>query len=122
VQRSILAVVAGYLTFAAGVRLLLFVSAVDPHTLPSPAFVAGATVYGMAFAALGGLVATRVAGDPTDRHARLVAVLIAGLALVALATQYTRGSFWLELATLLLMAPSTRIGAALGRRAPDPQY
>jgi hypothetical protein len=120
--RSILAVSVGYCTFAVGMAVLFFVSGIERHTLPSPAFVAGASLYGMAVAAFAGLVATLLADDRTDRHARLVAVLIGGLALVSLYSQYDRGSVWSELATLLLMTPATRMGAALGRRPEAPQY
>jgi len=114
--RSIVAVLAGYLTFAASVAVLFLVSGVDRHMAPTAAFAIGASMYGMGFAGLAGWITTRVAADRTDRHARLLAVLIAGLALVSLATQYAHGSVWSELATLLLMAPAARMGGALGTR------
>jgi hypothetical protein len=115
-MRSVLAVLAGYLTFAVSGGVLFAVTGVDPHAAPTPLFAIGAIVYGMVFAALGGCVAAMVSRDASDKHACFVAAIIAGFAIVSLAVSYPRGSVWSQLAAILLMAPSAVIGSVLRRR------
>jgi hypothetical protein len=114
--RSVLAVLAGYLTFAVTGGLLFAVTGVDPHASPTALFAVGTIVYGMVFAALGGWAAAAVSRDASDRHACFVAAIIAGLAIVSLAVQYPHGSVWSQLAAILLMAPSAVIGSVLRRQ------
>ena len=65
-MRSVLAVLAGYLTFAVTGGLLFAVTGVDPHASPTPLVAVGTIVYGMVFAALGGWLAAAVSRDASD--------------------------------------------------------
>lgn len=115
-KHSILAVVAGYLIFAVSAVALFQVSGREPHTSHETSFIVLSTLYGAFFAALGGYTAARLAGRNALRHAQLVALVIALLAVISLFVQFGKAVIWSELATLLVMAPSALLGGLLRRR------
>lgn len=116
ILRSIGAVLAGYLLFALPAVALFQLTGRDPHA-PQPLwFVALATVYGMAFAAAGGLLAVRLSADRSLRHAGFLAGVVALGAVVSLLTSPTADATWSQRTALALMAPSAYIVAWLRRR------
>ncbi len=54
--RSIAAVIAGYLLFAASAVILFQTAGVDPEATPAAAFFVFGTLYGALFGALGGFL------------------------------------------------------------------
>lgn len=113
---SVLAVLAGYVVFGASAGALFAVTGQDPHTTPTALFMVAGTAYGVAFAILGGWLTARLAPSNPTAHVRVVALVIGGIGLASLAFQYSRGSVWSELATVLVMAPSTLVGTRLAAR------
>jgi MFS family permease len=116
VGRSILAVVAGYVVFGASAALLFGLSGEDPHATPSTQFAALSVLYGVIFAAIGGLVAAVVSRVHPRRDSAILSGIIGGIALVSLAAQLGHGSVWSEVATVALMTPAVLIGGRLGER------
>ncbi len=121
--RSVAAIVLGYAVFALSAVLLFKITGKDPHAPQNLAFQLFAAVYGIAFAALGGLLAARVAPSKGSLHAASVAFLIALGAIVSLAAS-AAGSTWSQWAALVLMAPSSWIAAAVfaGRDSGSAQW
>ena len=115
--RTIAAVVGGYLIFAFSAVALFQLSGRDPHAPQPPWFVAGSVAYGMAFAALGGFVAARVAPTRQLLHAASVAAILALGAGVSLLTSPGAGATWSQWAALALMAPSAYLGGYLATRS-----
>jgi len=114
--RSIAAVLLGYVVFAVSAGLLFQVLHANPHAPQSPTFMAGTTVYGMAFAFLGGLIATRVAPGRPGLHAQLVSIVIAAGATASLFASPASDATWSQWAALLLMAPSAAVAPFVARR------
>lgn len=110
-MRTLLGIIIGYLVFGVSAVVLFRAAGVDPHGSASVPFVIGSIVYGMAFAALGGVVAVTIA-----RRGALPAVVVAlVIALGALASivalrGHGIGALWSPLAALVLMAPSAAAG------------
>jgi FtsH-binding integral membrane protein len=116
VLHSVFAILAGYLTFALSAVALFQLSGRDPHA-PQPLwFVVVAVVYGMAFAGLGGCVATRIAPVRSQRHAGILAVVVALGATVSLIASPGAGATWSQWSAITLMAPSAYLGGVLTRR------
>ncbi len=113
VFRSIAAVVLGYAVFAVSAVLLFNVAGRDPHAPQNLAFIVFAVVYGIAFAALGGLLAARIAPANGAIHAAFVTLVIALGAAVSLFASPGAGSTWSQWAALVLMAPSAWVAAKL---------
>lgn len=115
--RSVSAVVGGYLIFALSAVVLFHLSGRDPHA-PQPLwFVVAAVVYGMGFAALGGIFAARLALGRGLLHAGIVAVVVALGASVSLVASPGAGATWSQWTALALMAPSAYIGGRIATRA-----
>jgi hypothetical protein len=114
--RSIAGVAAGYLVFALSAVLLFQVSGQDPKSFPELWFLVGSTLYGIAFATLGGFVAAVIAGRRPALHAIVVAAIIGALALVSLIASLGRGSVWSEIAVLFFMTPAAAIGGFIRDR------
>ncbi len=116
VLRSLTAVVGGYLIFALSAVALFQLSGRDPHA-PQPLwFEAAAVLYGMAFAALGGFVAARVAPTRALLHAGGVAAILALGASVSLVASPGAGATWSQWAALALMVPSAWLGGHFATR------
>jgi hypothetical protein len=115
--RAVAAVVGGYLIFALSAVALFHLSGRDPHA-PQPSwFVAVTVAYGMAFAALGGGFAARVAHTRALLHAGCVAAILALGAGISLVASPGAGATWSQWAALVLMAPSAYLGGRLATRA-----
>jgi len=112
VARLVVGVALGYLVFAASAVAIFLLTGHDPHGPASTAFKIGSSVYGMAFAALGGYLASRLARTPTA--ATTVGVVIAALAVLSVVLE-AQGFWWSQGAALVLMAPSAVAGGHLGR-------
>jgi hypothetical protein len=113
--RSIVAVVLGYLLFAFSAVVLFRVTARDPHAVQSFAFELLTVAYGIAFAALGGYTAARLAPDHPARHAAIMAALLALGATVSLIAAPGPGATWTQWCALLLMAPSALLAGRLSK-------
>jgi hypothetical protein len=108
--RSIVAVLLGYVLFAASSGAIFIVSGHAAHAPASMAFMSVTIVAGMAFAAAGGYVAGWLAGRRPMAHALAMAVVLAVGAAVSLAMTIGHGAVWSQVAALLLMAPSAVLG------------
>ena len=89
--RSIAAVIAGYLLFAASAVILFQTAGVDPEATPAATFFVFGTLYGALFGALGGFLAAVIARRKPLRHAQVVATLIALGSVVSLVAQWGEG-------------------------------
>jgi hypothetical protein len=118
--RSILGVVTGYLVFAASGFALFHVTGQPPHGEASLRFMVGATVYGMAFALVGGYLSGWIAGRGPLAHGVAMAVVLALGAGASLAATMGRGFVWSQVAALVLMAPAAVAGGWL-RQCLSPQ-
>jgi len=117
VLRTVAAVIGGYLMFVFSAVALFQLSGRNPHA-PQPLwFVIASTIYGMVFAALGGLVAARVAPARSLLHVGTVAAVLALGASVSLVTSPSADATWSQWTALLLMAPSAYLGGRLATRS-----
>jgi len=119
--RSILAVLTGYLIFATSADLLFQISKQDPHQTVNLLFGLASTLYGMAFAMLGGYVAGRIASRSPRVHGAIISGVTALGALASLIARPGAGAIWSELVALFLMAPMAVVGSALTPRRRTPQ-
>jgi glucose-6-phosphate-specific signal transduction histidine kinase len=108
--RSIVAVVIGYIVFAASAFAIFRLSGHDPHAPASAAFMLLAIVAGAVFAMAGGYVAAWIAGRRPVAHAVAMAAVLAAGATVSLASTVGHGAVWSQVAALVLMAPSAVVG------------
>jgi hypothetical protein len=124
IVRSILGVFVGYAVFAVSAVVLFHAAGRDPHAQQDATFAAIAIVYGMAFAAAGGLVSGLIAGRRPVVHSAIVAAVLALGALASLLSRPGAGAIWSQLAAIVLMAPSALLGGAtaafLARRKTTP--
>ena len=116
ILRSTAAGLAGYVVFAASAGLLFQLSGRDPHAAQSTPFMLLTTAYGMLFAALGGMLAMRIARVRPSAHAVGVAALIALGATISLIASPGAGATWTQWGAILLMAPSALLGLTVMRR------
>ena len=111
--RSVLAVLAGYLIFAACSLALFLFSGHDPYA-PAPltfkAFVIG---FGIVLAAVGGFVASTIAGRNPLAHGATLGFLIALIAAISLRALPPGGQGWTQISALVAMAPAAVLGSAL---------
>jgi hypothetical protein len=114
--RSVVAVVVGYVLFAAMAQALFVLSGHAPHAPASVPFMLLTVVAGVAFAAAGGYVAAWLAGRRPIAHALAMAVLLAVGAAVSLAATLGHGAIWTQVAALVFMAPSAVLGGWLHAR------
>jgi hypothetical protein len=111
--RSVIAVVVGYLVFAASAVALFQVSGHDPHSSDSIGFMVLGIFWGFFFATLAGFVAARIGGRYEIEHSLAVASLIAAAGAASLLMRDSLGVIWTQLAALLVMAPSAMAGGYL---------
>jgi hypothetical protein len=113
--RSVIAVIVGYLVFAASAVVLFRISGRDPHAPASLTFMMLSVLYGMFFAAVGGFVAAWLARRWEFEHSLAVAGLIAAGGAASLLASPGR-ALWTELSAVLIMAPMAMVGGYLRRR------
>ena len=109
ILRHLAAVVLGYLVFGVSAFALFQITGREPHEAASLGFMIGSTLYGMAFAALGGFVAAKIAPEGPILHAGAVMLLIELLGFAALLARPSE-AIWSQIAVMVLMAPSALAG------------
>jgi len=110
VLRSVIAVIIGYVIFAALAFAIFRVTGQAPHAEAPLPFMALSTISGMLFALIGGYVAALLAGRYPFAHGVAMAVLLAVGATVSLVSTIGHGAIWSQVAALGLMAPSAVVG------------
>jgi nitrate/nitrite transporter NarK len=113
--RSGVGVVVGYLVFAVSAVALFALTGREAHAAQDLPFMILCTVYGMAFAFLGGYLAGRIAGR---REGVVGAALATVIALGALSSipSVPKGTIpWTQLAALVFMAPCAILGGMVRR-------
>lgn len=108
--RKIIGVIVGYLIFAVSAVLLFQIAGRDPHTPAPISFMFVSFVYGAAFAALGGYVASTIAQSGNLTQAVALAIVIALGATISILSQSGKGAIWSQLGAIFIMAPSALIG------------
>jgi hypothetical protein len=78
--------------------------------------MAGAVVYGSAFACLGGYLSGWMAGRRPVAHGAAVALILALGATVSLIATLGTGVIWSQVGAITLMAPAAVAGGVLRRR------
>jgi hypothetical protein len=117
VFRSIAGVVIGYAVFAASGVALFQLTGQPPHGAASVPFMAGAIMYGAAFACLAGYLSGWIAGRRPVAHGAAVAVVLALGATASLMATLGTGVVWSQVSAISLMAPAAVAGGVLRRRA-----
>jgi hypothetical protein len=113
--RSIGAVAAGYMVFAASAVLLFQVSGREPHEAASTTFKIGSVAWGAVSALVAGWLTARLAVRRGGTHAAVVAAIIAAGALVSLLMR-PADAIWSQVAALVIMAPCAWIGGVVAAR------
>lgn len=114
--RSAIAVIVGYLVFALSAFAFFQISGQPPHqAAPVPIMIAS-IAFGMAFAALGGFVAARLARRRPLAHGFAVGGVLAAGAAISLLNTTGKGAIWSQVAALVLMAPCAVLGGWLRLR------
>jgi hypothetical protein len=117
--RSVVAVLVGYIVFAASTYAFFRLSGQAAHAVASPTFMLVSIAVGVVFALAGGYAAGVIAGRRPFAHAVAMAVLIAVGATVSLVSTLGEGSIWSQVSALALMAPSAALGGWLRARQPN---
>lgn len=107
--RSIIAVVVGYLLFAASAFALFRISGHDPHAPANASFMGLSILCGMLFAAVAGFVAAWLAGRLEFEHSLAVAALIAAGGAASLLASPGH-ALWTQISAVLVMAPMAMVG------------
>jgi len=110
VLRKIVGVVVGYAVFAVSALMLFSMAHQQPHETAPIGFMLLATLWGMAFAGLGGFLAAFIGGQRETSIA--IAVIIAAGALISLISDSGQSS-WSQIVALLFMAPMAVIGGRI---------
>jgi hypothetical protein len=113
--KSVAGVVVGYLVVAVSAALLFWATGRDPHQEQGLGFIVFSVLYGMAFAATGGIVAGTIARRRPRQHAAAVALILALGATASLLAQPGAGSRWSQMTALIFMAPAALAGGFLRR-------
>ncbi len=111
-----MAVIVGYAVFAVSAGALFHLAGQDPHGEASVPFMVGATVYGVAFAFVGGYVGGWIASRRPLAHGVAVAGVLALGASVSLFATLGKGHVWSQIAALTAMAPAAACGGWLRNR------
>jgi hypothetical protein len=122
VFRLILGVIAGYGLFALTAVLIFAVAGRDPHAPADPVFLVGSIGAGTIAAIGGGYFGAVVARGRERTAGGVLALIIAGAALVSLLmAEPEQGERWSALAALVLMSPMAFVGAVVRiRRTSQP--
>lgn len=113
--RSIGAVAAGYVIFAASAVMLFQLSGQEPHDAASRAFKIVSVAWGAVFALIAGWLTARIAGRRPATHAAIVAAVIAAGALVSLVARASE-EIWSQVSAIVVMAPCAWIGGIVAAR------
>ena len=113
--RSVLAVVTGYLLFAASALAFFRLTGHDPHAPASAWFMITSVLYGVLFSVLGGYVAALIAGKFEMEHAFAVATLVAAIGAASYIAEAPGESKWTQLSAILIVAPAATLGGYLRR-------
>ena len=119
--RSIGAVAAGYIVFAAAAVLLFQVSGREPHDAASTSFKIVSVVWGSISALVAGWLTGRIAVRRGGTHAAVVAAIIAAGALLSLLARPS-DAIWSQLSALVIMAPCAWLGGVIASRAGAVRY
>ena len=115
--RSIASVIVGYAVFVISAVAFFQLSGREPHA-PQPLwFMAASTVYGMAFAGLGGILTAKISPARPRLHAGITALILATGATASLIKSPASDATWSMWGALLLMAPACCAGGFLVRRS-----
>ncbi len=113
-MRIALGVVAGYVLFAFSTLVLFLLGGRDPHAAATLSHLLGRVLYGIASAAVAGLLAGRIAGERHRLAALSLSLVIAAGAVVSIMERPDDASTMAQLAVLVLMAPAALLGDWLG--------
>lgn len=113
-MRTALGVLAGYILFAFSASALYVVTGRDPHAAASASFLVGRVAFGVAVAALAGLLAGRIARERHRVAALSLALVIAAGAVVSMMERPDVATLWTQMAAVLLMAPAAVAADWLG--------
>ena len=113
-MRIALGVVAGYVVFAFSALVPFLLTGRDPHAAAALSSLLGRVLYGVAFAAVAGLLAGRIARERHRIAALCLALVIAAGAVVSIMERPDDASTLAQLAVLVLMAPAALLGDWLG--------
>ena len=103
--RALLSAIAGWLVFAAGTVAFFRLTGHDPHEPAEPGYMLAAIAFGVVVAFLGGYLASFLAGQHCEEAGKVLALLIAIVAIVSMVAQ-PGSSVWSQFSALLLMAPA----------------
>jgi len=117
ILRAILGALGGYMIFAITGAALGILSGRDMHAAQPPWFMGLTAVYGILFAGLGGIAASRIAPHRGWAVAGMTILLVAGAAGSLLASPATDAR-WSQWIAILLMAPSAYLAPRLLARTP----
>ncbi|PYP78083.1 MAG: hypothetical protein DMD35_12275 [Gemmatimonadetes bacterium] len=113
ILRSVVAVLVGYVAFAASAYAVFRLSGHAAHAPASVSFMLLTIACGVIFAALGGYVAGWLAGRRPLAHAVAMAALLLAGAAASLVSTLGHGAIWSQVAAIMLMAPSAVLGGWL---------
>ena len=119
ILRSILAVVAGFVTvviLSEGTDFLLSASKLFPP-LDSTPMLAASTVYRSLAAIVGGYVTARLAPNNAMTHVWVLALIGFALAILGTVVQWKLGSHWYPIALVITALPCTWLGGRLAVRS-----
>lgn len=108
--KTILGVLAGDAIFIGSAAVLFYFTRTDPHAPAAAGFIFLCTLYGIAFALLGGFVAGSISRRPDLITGLLLAAIIAIPAIITAITRPGEGSIWSQMTALLLMSPAALFG------------
>ena len=117
-MRLISGVILGYFVFGMSAFALFRITHHDPHAPASITFEIGSIIYGILFALLAGYVAGFLGGRRDLLAAKIVAVIVA---LVAIVSMIAKGISWSPMAALLFMTPSVLVGGYLRLQRMPPE-
>lgn len=108
--RSILGIIVGYTLFAIAAVALFVTFDLQPHEPAAFWFMAVATLYGMAFAFIGGWLSQWISGRVHQLPSAFVSILIIAGAVSEMFTVPDGGSVWSQVAAIFFMAPAATVG------------
>jgi hypothetical protein len=109
-------IVLGYALFAFAAVLIFQLTGRDPHAVADPAFMVGTIGAGVIAALAGGYLGAAVATGRERTAGLVIALIIAGAALVSLLAQPGAGARWSQLGALVLMSPAAFLGSLIRAR------
>ncbi|HKV92724.1 MAG TPA: hypothetical protein VJW20_09270 [Candidatus Angelobacter sp.] len=110
IAKTILGIVLGDVIFAGGSALLFYAVKMDPHAPAPTRFIVLSSLAGIVLALVGGLVAGWIGRRADLTCGLILAVIIAGGAIVSLIGKPGAGAVWSQMIALLLMSPAALAG------------